>query len=1128
VTAPAQAGARRVAPDVLDEAAGIAGLSDGDAQLSAAGALLERIAELDDHELTYQRVKRILSPKLGSAPLDRCWSQTKKTRAAREVTARKTAQEQERTAKQNGGRLNARAERLAAADSAIRSGEDASGGDMCRLPVSRGVWAMFLGGNPAGPVSRGVYQLDEDPLGAGAWLPRAELPYLWAKIRRRDGSGRMRGVDYLISGTPDGPRETVTAKQVSKGEWAGMVGLRDSADPQVIQAAATAIFNMTPLDREYDGWREAVPRVSADGKVSIPVKESLPAGYCETGHLTEADALAMWAAKAIPAAVASPKLALVLGGAAISVFLGWLDYVDVRAFIIDMWCDVNGGKSTAERLAGALWGAVPKDGAGVVGSWNLSAQGPGRVLGMLSVLPAIFDEQGVSGYSLEKRGEVILGFTDGSRRAADREDGMRLTLPYSGVMLSAGNVSIAAGLGTGRFRGIGPKRVISLEGPIMASGEDCDLVKPVLRDAYGHPGQVIMRDFTGPLAAGLVETAVRLVPFPAGVVARSAAKNTHLLVAGAAILDAVFGSGTQIRDSAVKGALEYLTGVQEPEHDLGRLMAEIEESQARQPSYWPTVSEYREVRRPWTEHREHRETDLPQYGVAKDMIGVRADDGVWFAVFGKPLRDMLAAVDADHDVALKEAVRLGQLNVAPSIRRAGKFVTEVKHIGKVYRFNLPFNPCADDGQDQDEAPEEATDPTCSVCREPMIVIEDGQTTHPMCEPWPEGTNGAAARKAEREPASPAATARATASPAQAEPADANPAPACTRGIFADPAQRAWFDAACAAVDATPAGATREQLEKHANTLKLADALVGSDRRAGPFAPRRERRAPWWQPWQDDSLLSVLCTVMAIPGYAYRRDFSGPVTILDRNAAQIAATSSVQVAHGALTRTGPISEVRRYPAPGVYRVRVYPWAEPALPSPLGPAPVGGEVWIPAPTMGLLRELAMADRWPDAGALDSWTSDQACRLDGWAKLCAEVRAYGLTAYGRGTGQFEVAKKAFSQSKALMLGRLDPASAVPRREWKHFNHRTDWAQTAIAQGSATMWRTADQCGQIMRGQGQPDLGPVALRATDELVIPSASLEAATTVILPGRKSPSVRIDPTTLALGTWKIQGIEEWQS
>lgn len=398
---------------------------------------------------------------------------------------------------------------------------------------------------------------------------------------------------------------------------------------------------------------------------------------------------------------------------------------------------------------------------------------------------------------------------------------------------------------------------------------------------------------------------------------------------------------------------------------------------------------------------------------------------------------------------------------------------------------------------------------CEGCGDRMDILIAGQTCHPglECE--------AKARTRRAEIAVPAA-----------DPRDAFMAGVRARGLFPDPAQMAVFDAACTAVDATRDDATREQIEKHANALKLADALVGSDRKAGPFAPRLGGRGPLWQPWGDDSLLSVLCTVMAVPGYAYRRDFSGSVTILDRNAAQIAATSSVQVAHGALTRTGPIGEVRRYPAPGAYRVLAYPWTEPGLPSPLGPAPVGGEVWIPGPTMQLLRELAMADRWPDAGALDSWTSDQACRLDGWARLCAEVRAYALTAYGRGTGQFEVAKKAFSQSKALMLGRLDPASAQPRREWRHFNHRTDWAHAIIAQGSATMWRTADQCGQVMRLQGQPDLGPVALRATDELAIPSASLEAATTVILPGHKAPSVRIDPTTIALGTFKIQGTEGW--
>ena len=32
---------------------------------------------------------------------------------------------------------------------------------------------------------------------------------------------------------------------------------------------------------------------------------------------------------------------------------------------------------------------------------------------------------------------------------------------------------------------------------------------------------------------------------------------------------------------------------------------------------------------------------------------------------------------------------------------------------------------------------------CAICGEPMTVCTDGQTMHPMCEPWPDGTEGAA-------------------------------------------------------------------------------------------------------------------------------------------------------------------------------------------------------------------------------------------------------------------------------------------------------------------------------------------------------------------------------------------------
>jgi hypothetical protein len=604
--------------------------------------------------------------------------------------------------------------------------------------MSSGVWAVSTDESPEAPLPRGLYQQEREPAtepGAettARYSLRAALPYVHSRITRRDGSGRQITTDYLISADKDGPRSVVTHHQVRTGEWAGAVSIPLSDDSKIIAAAGTAIRYMRPADPDRTE-REAIPRCGPDGRVAIPAPETLPAGYLALGPLDRPGALAMWREIIAPVAAANPCFALVLGASVISPFAGWLDYADVCAFVVELAGEPNGGKSTTVRAAGAIWGAVPKNGTGVVGPWNLSAQGPGRALGMLGILPAIFDEQGVSGYGPEQWARIILAITDGSRRAADRSDGLRQTLPYSGVVISAGNASIMAGLGAGRFAGIGPKRVSALAGPFTGSAEQAESVKPVFRDAHGHPGRVILERFTGPDAVRFVTDARKLIGTPGGVVARSAGKNMHMLAAGAAMLDEVLGTGTMIRDAAVKGALAYLAAnCADPEHDADRMLTLLRESVASQPARWPTVAEYREHRKPAPDYHGPADPDrvnLPQHGVDRTLIGVRADSGDWLAVFGAHLDKMLTDAGADRAIALAESDRRGWLHRTASDRAKGKMSTFVRDIGRMYRFALP----ADDGhQDQAPAPEPTEGP--ELAPEPPPGCPECDTTLPFHAP----------------------------------------------------------------------------------------------------------------------------------------------------------------------------------------------------------------------------------------------------------------------------------------------------------------------------------------------------------------------------------------------------------
>jgi hypothetical protein len=81
----------------------------------------------------------------------------------------------------------------------------------------------------------------------------------------------------------------------------------------------------------------------------------------------------------------------------------------------------------------------------------------------------------------------------------------------------------------------------------------------------------------------------------------------------------------------------------------------------------------------------------------------------------------------------------------------------------------------------------------------------------------------------------------------------------------------------------------------------------------------------------------------------------------------------------------------------------------------------------------------------------------------------------------------------------------------------------QAIMAQSGATMHRWADACLAV----AGVELGPVELRATDELVIPAAAFEIVTTATAPGRRGP-LEIDPTGRKLGTFKIKATEGEES
>jgi hypothetical protein len=425
------------------------------------------------------------------------------------------------------------------------------------------------------------------------------------------------------------------------------------------------------------------------------------------------------------------------------------------------------------------------------------------------------------------------------------------------------------------------------------------------------------------------------------------------------------------------------------------------------------------------------------------------------------------------------------------------------------------------------------------------AADDGSGRHVTCAPppadWPAGTLGAEAAalfepEPEPEPAplevpAPRPEAAPTAPVREAEdvPAptvDPRPAPRTSRKAATGPRVPAGPHADfLAAAVARKSVKTDRQMEALAERLALLDdpeigeapqrlrllaAMEGTREQPGAFAPFLRRTSPRWQPERP----AVVDAVRVMDGWAWEKeDHTGEVTVMDRNGSWPTAVSSVRVVHGEFEHTGALEDITGAPAPGYYKVTVYPWTETDLPSPLGNETVGEERWITGTRMHLLADLAAEGRWPDSSASDSWTGT-AVRLSSWAHLIGECRRYALEVHGRESGAYSAVKESFGQSMGLMYGSLDGDGASMRRKWSCRSRRTDWVHAIKDQASMTIWRTADK----LRTLG---LTPVSLRNVDELILPAGALEAATS-----GEAPALRLDDTGTQFGTWKVKGVEVW--
>jgi hypothetical protein len=1040
---------------------------------------------------------------------------------------------------------------------------------------------------------RGVYECKRDSGGDSHWVRRATLPYVHARIVRRDGTRRRIGTEYLLSGTEDSDRVVVTNEQLADGSWAVKIGANLSGDRNIITAVETAIRDHS---HRHAPEQEATPRSQAHsetGHVDIPVAECMPNGYLSLPPRTSAEQARAVMAEVIEIVARHPKMALTMGASAGAPFVGPLRR---QSHWWDLYGDSRKGKSTTQAVAASLWGD-PRVGDGIVLGWDATSVGTGRFLGQLGILPPFFDERGLAPFDKPRWGEMVYSTCQGSSRLkaeADSAQGTHKSVPWFGTLFSTGNDRLTDQLGAGRFAGI-PARVVELAAPFTEDHTEAKTIAALLARCYGWLGPAVLAGHTVTDVEALLGQAQALVGMPDGGVPGTIAEHLHMAVAGAMMIDAQVGTGHLLADAAVMAAREHLDAhSHEPRHDADRMVEALAESLVARRSAWPTLSEYVELSRPrpvWNPDGPARDdrAQLPQHGIDQQINGIRSDDGKWLYVLPSVWRELADDLGLDSAVACAKLYERGHLHVSAARKRAGEWQASPRMNGKPTRcYQLAL--FALDVSDDDTEPTPDGGPHSGPQSGPDGGSGPVVPVQPVIPPAPEAAaqrpaHDGAQNAAEDLPAVQAPDAGAAPSGAADEPVSASdglagecsgcegdgawcgfgatvetPAPcvrcgqptavrsACGRPRHAmcvpveqtlddepAPAGSAQLPAPLESGPTAPAAplpagtprrrsssprvATRKARQEEliaAATEELAKGEEGSLRflaaLEGEYAPMRRGgpdnhlRPPFWRP----ELPGITFSAHVVSSWSWSRRYKGRTVTLDRSGAWIAAASSVTVAHGELQHTG---EIEFDGKPGYYQVQVHPWhfAHEA-PHPLSGAQRRDTVWVPAPTMALLRDLAEQGRWADVTVLDSYTAD-GTRLDKWAGFVNQLRRVAITEYGRDSEQYAMVKEAFGMALSLMLG--SPGESGVARRWRCAAQRPDWTHAIQAQASATLYRWAEACRAV-----DPKHAPVQLRNVDELVIPAAALDVVTTKERPGGLAP-LTIDPAGIKLGSFKIK-------
>lgn len=889
------------------------------------------------------------------------------------------------------------------------------------------------------------------------------VPHLHDVLVKRDGDGAPKARVFILSASStDEQRFAVTDTELVRGGYITRLGMPIPED-SVIRDAITTYIRMRAADMPQ---HEATPRW-VNGQMVLPPREILPDGYLQTTG-DETTALALWRTIADMAATApnTENVALGMGASYAAPYVEALKPVRPESYAVGSIGESRTGKTTTVNVAAAMYGSPRL----VNPALSESSIALGDMFASLGCLPGFRDEVHSAGWTNEQWHDAFMRLLNGAgrRRSSSDGSGERQSTPgWYSVWFLSGNSDPRFNATDGV-----QARVVVMGDPHTADAELSDTFTDLIGQCYGWPVQWFSRKHPAPadFAAHYVRPALDTLEghYSSGV-SQTVAKALAIAVAGAQLFGDTVGVPA-LRVSAIRAAHRVLDALADNIADFpgsfdDQLLHDVWNDVHANPSAWLRRNEYAALFATGTVTAQDwsgtmRTNAAESKNGHNDLHGIldENDGGTYAAMLPSAFDRLTSGKDYANDQALSALFARGLLS---KDGRKG-YQRQVKINGRPRRFYM-FRPIPDEC----DATSFAVTPTPPAPAAPPVVVHV-QASAPAGD-------------------------------------DVLPAPS------ADGSAR---------VRRQPSGAGRRErqgaaLAEAASALASDEPLRLLDTLYDTFAPLRKgetgaSRPPYWMP----EMPGITYSAFVPTGFAWKREYDGPTVTLDRSGAWLSAASSALFAHGKLERTGAIEFNN---APGYYRVDNYAWTEEGLPHPVfQPTVKRGKpvppMWVPAPTVALLKSLESEARWGAVTVLDSYTTP-GVRLNDWTRFVNEVRAHAITTYGRQSAEYDAVKQAIGHCWSLMLGTPNPGGP---RLFKCKIHRPDWTHTAQSLGSATLFRWADDIRKMV-----PEHAPVALRNVDAMVIPTEALEVITTTKRPGGRKPMV-IDPTGITLGSFKIEG------